>query len=294
MKTPLYEPAVCVIIGTMITLQRSALLLVVLFIGIISFTGLAKADHAWGEYHWARTSNPFTLQLGDNVSGTWDSYLQTASSDWSLSDVLDTTITAGLAGKNCRATAGRAEICAKKYGYNGWLGIAQIWVSGDHITQGVVKMNDTYFNTSKYNSSAWRNLVMCQEIGHIFGLDHQDENFNNAPLGTCMDYSNDPNPNQHPNQHDYDMLEEIYAHLDSSTTIKESVVSNPPQDRRMDANDDPSTWGREIRRSADGRASLFALEHGDGTITYTHVFWAEGEIDGSQRSDIRQDSERSR
>ncbi len=33
---------------------------------------------------------------------------------------------------------------------------------------------------------------MCQEIGHDFGLDHQDENFNNPNLGTCMDYTNDP------------------------------------------------------------------------------------------------------
>jgi hypothetical protein len=27
-----------------------------------------------GNYHWARTSNPFTLKLGDNVSSAWDSY----------------------------------------------------------------------------------------------------------------------------------------------------------------------------------------------------------------------------
>jgi hypothetical protein len=40
---------------------------------------------------------------------------------------------------------------------------------------------------------------MCQEVGHTFGLDHQDENFNNTNLGTCMDYTNDPSTNQHPN-----------------------------------------------------------------------------------------------
>src|SRR4029453_1923478 len=65
-----------------------------------------------------------------------------------------------------------------------------------------------------YNSNAWRQLVTCQEVGHTFGLDHQDENFTNANLGTCMDYTNDPSTNQHPNQHDYDQLEAIYAHLD--------------------------------------------------------------------------------
>lgn len=28
----------------------------------------AVANHSWSGYHWARTSNPFTVTLGDNVS----------------------------------------------------------------------------------------------------------------------------------------------------------------------------------------------------------------------------------
>src|SRR4030095_6084444 len=110
------------------------------------------------------------------------------------------------------------EVCNGSYGNNGWLGIAQIWVSGKHITQGSVRLNDTYFDTPKYNTDAWRQLVVCQEVGHTFGLDHQDEDFDNRPLGTCMDYSNDPTPNQHPDQHDYDELAIIYSHLDSTST----------------------------------------------------------------------------
>jgi hypothetical protein len=43
----------------------------------------AVANHSWGGDHWARTSNPFTVTLGDNVSSTWDTYLQTAAADWS-------------------------------------------------------------------------------------------------------------------------------------------------------------------------------------------------------------------
>jgi hypothetical protein len=35
------------------------------------FSPEAKANHSWGNYHWARQTNPFTLQLGDNVSPTW-------------------------------------------------------------------------------------------------------------------------------------------------------------------------------------------------------------------------------
>jgi len=113
--------------------------------------------------------------------------------------------------------------------------------------------------------------VMCQEVGHIFGLDHQDENFSNAPLGTCMDYSNDPNPNQHPNLHDYEMLETIYAHLDTATTVGQSVSSASAD---LDLND-PKEWGREVRKSRDGRASLYERDLNNGHKIFTFVFWDE-------------------
>ena len=53
----------------------------------------AAANHSWNGYHWARTANPFGLSLGDNVGPAWDSYLGTASANWSKSTILDTTIT---------------------------------------------------------------------------------------------------------------------------------------------------------------------------------------------------------
>ncbi|MEO7803126.1 MAG: hypothetical protein ABIS18_01405 [Actinomycetota bacterium] len=212
----------------------------------------ASATHSWGSYHWARTSNPFELKLGDNLTSAWDSYLATASADWTNSAVLNTTIVAGNAGnvKRCNVTPGRVEVCNSTYGANGWLGIAGISLSAGHIAAGYVKLNDTYFNTSTYNTPAWRQMVMCQEIGHTFGLDHQDENFNNANLGTCMDYTNLPASNQHPNQHDYDQLATIYNHLDSSTTISSSTPSGPGKGSRS--------------RVVD------VDRHGNGTVTWIH------------------------
>src|SRR5688572_31754287 len=62
-----------------------------------------------------------------------------------------TTLFRSAKGK-CRPTAGRIEVCNAAYGNNGWLGIAQIWISGAHITQGTTKLNDTYFNTDTYNT----------------------------------------------------------------------------------------------------------------------------------------------
>src|SRR3990172_1838685 len=105
-------------------MKRSLLLTAVLaatFATAVVTVGTASAGHSWGGYHWARTSNPFTLKVGDNVSSSWDAYLATTSSDWSASTVLDTTIVGGSANpKNCRPTSGRVEVCNATYGNNGW------------------------------------------------------------------------------------------------------------------------------------------------------------------------------
>jgi hypothetical protein len=250
---------------------RSTLLAVA--VGAVLTPLTASSDHAWSNYHWARSSNPFSLRLGDNVSGVWDSSLQLASSDWSVSDVLDTSVVAGASSvRRCRASTGRIEVCNSTYGRNGWLGIASISVSGSHITSASVRVNDTYFNTAQYNTSAWRNLVMCQEVGHTFGLDHQDENNTNPNLGTCMDYTNSPASNQHPNAHDYEELELIYSHLDSAARVA-SAEPAPPAMRQLDLAG-PGQWGRVIRRYPNGSPKLYELDFGRGNRILTHVFWA--------------------
>ncbi len=185
----------------------------------------AAASHSWGSYHWARTANPFKLNIGDRMTSTWDSKLGTASADWDLpkSFVLDTNVLGGLtATKNCRAVTGRTEACNGNYGYNGWLGLAQIWVSGTHITAGTAKANDTYLASSYTETN--RQHVLCQEVGHLFGLGHTSED--GSDQQTCMDYSNDLG-NPSPNQHDYDQLAAIYAHTDSTTTVGTQSTSSP-------------------------------------------------------------------
>jgi hypothetical protein len=250
-------------------LKRFLMALAALAMVASAFASTAAANHSWGGYHWARTSNPFTVKLGNNLDATWQSYLATTSSDWSQSTVLDTTIVTGKSARRpCKATLGQDEICNNSYGNTGWLGVAQIWLASGtlHITQGTVKVNDTYFNTSAYNTPAWRNLVMCQEVGHTFGLDHQDENFNNANLGTCMDYTNDPSTNQHPNKHDYDELVTIYSHLDSTTT----VGATAPASQAQSENAAPIAVESSERLSDSTIVETFA----DGSRRITHIIWA--------------------
>ena len=201
-------------------MRKLLLAVLVLMLASAATASTALANHAWSNYHWARTANPFTLKVGDNVNSTWDGHLDQAIADWARSSVLDLTEVQGAARGKCRPTSGRIEVCNGAYGFNGWLGIAQIWLSGGHIVQATTRVNDSYFNTATYNHPTKRQHVMCQEVGHDFGLGHQDES--GADLNTCMDYSNALD-NPSPNQHDYEQLEAIYSHLDSYNSYTGAV-----------------------------------------------------------------------
>jgi hypothetical protein len=221
----------------------------------------ASASHSWGGYHWARTSNPFTVQLGDNMSGSWDPLLARASSDWGRSSVMDTVVVPGQARGKCRPTAGRVEVCNGSYGFNGWLGLAQIWLRGSHITQGTAKMNDSYLSSGY--STTNKQHVICQEVGHTFGLDHQDES--GADLNTCMDYS-DQLDNPSPNQHDYDELADIYRHLDSSSTLAAFTLVGAAGS----AHASPVAVARSDRIGSSTIVEYFK----DSTRRVTHILWA--------------------
>lgn len=223
----------------------------------------AAASHSWSSYHWARTTVTFTVPLGDNMTNTgasnWDGALGEASVDWTASSVLDSPIVAGAAGnpRRCSANNGKIEVCNAAYGPNGWLGLAQIWTSGDHIVKATAKMNDTYFNgdQAKYDYDAERH-VTCQEIGHGYGLGHQDES--GADLGTCMDYDRELS-NPHPNAHDYEQLETIYNHHKDATSTVSSTSA---------------TSGKVIHRRDTIRTSYIVEDLGNGFRLHTHITWA--------------------
>lgn len=246
---------------------------------------VVSGDNTWGNYHWPRAKNPGTVVLGDNVDARWDTWLGQASSDWSGSSWMFTPIGSGLAKGNCKPPEGRVEVCNSNYGFNGWLGLAQIWVSGDHIISGAVKLNDSYHDLPPYNQNGWRDLVMCQEVGHTLGLDHRDEDFENGNLGTCMDYTDNPDgppSNRQPDAHDYSTLDALYSHMDGGgggggdckgPAWKCSGGMPPPPAFEMDL---PSIgqWGRLIANSRDGGQSLFMQDFGNGHRVFTHVTWA--------------------
>lgn len=190
-------------------------------VSVISFLllfipfSIALADHSWNNYHWARTTSPFILQVIDSVSTDWQSEFDTALSQWSLSDKLNLQV--GSANdsnrirKRCPMAKGQIRVCNNSYGFNGWLGLATIGLdSNGHIDRGSAKMNESY--ASYWSIEGEKNHVVCQEVGHLFGLGHTSED--GTSQGTCMDYSSDIN-SQWPNAHDYEQLLAQYGHLDS-------------------------------------------------------------------------------
>ncbi|MEO8019585.1 MAG: hypothetical protein ABI769_17380 [Pseudomonadota bacterium] len=254
------------------------------FIALIVIAALVPAitlaTHSWGGYHWARTTPQFTLKLGDNLtSSDWKSHLAQTSRDWNSgnSPVL-TAVAAGASNRRCSMVAGTTQVCNGKYGNNGWLGLASINITGGtHITQGSAKMNDTYFNTAAYNNTNEREHVMCQEVAHTYGLDHQSED--GSSLNTCMDYFSNTGANAgssvstKPNAHDFQELSIIYQHLDSTSTVAAMSAMTASSSEADVDHDRPETWGTLVRQGHHGRSSLYERSNRDGSRTVTHVFW---------------------
>lgn len=218
----------------------------ILALGLLIFGALAsnvRADHSWGSYHWPRDANPVGLQVIDSVVGDWDPIFSASlqqwddyytakaahpgdfyfniSADFSEPDADNDFLNFSDGGsdegsrarKRCTAVDGKIRVCNAAYGQNGWLGMASIAVQNDHIIAGTAKMNDSYdwyFDAVPGE----RPHVMCQEIGHLFGLGHTSED--GTSQKTCMDYSSDLE-SATPNAHDFEQLLEIYTHLDDLT-----------------------------------------------------------------------------
>jgi hypothetical protein len=230
-----------------------------------------SASHSWANYHWGRTANPFGLKVGDNVTASWDAYLNTADTDWTRSAEMELVPVAGTSNKRCSMTAGTVQVCNSKYGNNGWLGLASINVSSSgHITQGSAKMNDTYFASATYNNPNEKLHVMCQEVGHTFGLGHTSED--GSSQDTCMDYFSNTGANAtstlstHPNQHDYDQLSAIYGHADATTTLASAPATSGQAAQ-------PGARPYRIRRHDHGRHTVIVEEFSDGSKRIVDVIW---------------------
>ena len=251
----------------------SAIALIVI---LVSVPAAAKADHSFLGLHWPREENPFRLRYGDNVSSAWDSHLRETAEEWSESRVLNLRVVAGsTTGRRCIPRNGRVEVCSFAYGDNGILYISTIFFVGDHITAGIIQLNDTYLRADPFNTRPWRRYILCQQIGFTLGLDLQDFDPLNANNGSCNDLTFNPvGPprNTRPNRHDFDMLKQIYGHSDEDD---DDVALASGLNLNFDAAAvEPSalgSLGTQTMETADGSSALYLNDLGNGVMTLTLV-----------------------
>ena len=256
---------------------------------ILALSVPASASNSWNNYHWLRSGTQIAPAVRVSGTAAWRSFVQASVSDWNRSIVIESPGPTEVARdpKRCAAINGEILVCNAAYGKRGWLGIATIWISNGHITQGTTKLNDSYYTAgSIYNTPAWRAAVTCQEIGHNFGLGHQDEDFSTDLTNSCMDYTSVPAGNERPDFHDYATLEAIYSHPDATNFGVATVGQSSAPASKLDGaipGDSPVEWGRAIHRDAHGRPDIFVQDLGNGARKITHVLWAIGEGPHSSR-----------
>ncbi len=216
--------------------RKISTLAVIASAAFAAWTAPAQANHSWGNWHWQRATNPVTLAVFNSTTDArtliggqnWPVMLSKSADDWSTSTVLDLAVqpqtAADLAVREaCPFQPGAIRVCNVVNPDVTWLGLVTVLpdpgsgsgslLSG-HLLAATAQMNDTWFSTPLYNATNAQH-VMCQEVGHTFGLDHQSED--GSDLNTCMDYA-DALDNESPNSHDYQQLQKIYSHLDGASS----------------------------------------------------------------------------
>lgn len=258
----------------------------------------ATAHHWWGGYAWSYNGGELSMPVVDNTSGVWNAHVSQAVNDWNASTVIQAPLEYGN-NASCSMVTGTIQVCNSDYGATGWLGIATISISGGTIVAGSTKLNDNYFNRDAYNNYTWRQLVTCQEIGHDYGLAHQNENFSTDETTSCMEYTSRPEGNEGPDAHDYEQLLTIYGGSGDGGGDtgdggggkggkgggkgggKPDGTGGGKGKNRVAlpaVGNTPSSWGRPVDYLPNGKPHVFVRE-ANGIKFVTHVTWAPDEGD---------------
>ncbi len=243
-------------------------------VALMAMATVADARHSWGKYEWAYDGTPLAAPVVDNTTGDWSNRVKIAVADWNKSSRIAGTYSGNGNNPACNFVTGTIQVCNDDYGSTGWLGIASISINGNEITAGYTQLNDYYFNQSRYNTEDWKQLVTCQEIGHDYGLGHQNENFNTDQTTSCMEYTSWPEGNRHPDQHDYDQLETMYS-TGGGKGGGGGGGNDKPRGKPQtlpNVGKTPATWGKPIDFLPNGKPYIYERNMGSYRVI-THVTW---------------------
>jgi hypothetical protein len=181
-------------------MPRKFLALTIGVAALFAVIATAQADHSWNGYRWP-DSKLSPMVFNKTTSTMFD--VPAAVQEWRD---LGTPIQPIMGG-----TAKTANITVTEAFSTQWLGLAQVWVNGDgFITRGQVKLNKKLL--AGYPKPA-ADHVLCQEFGHILGLDHNRAGDSSPGDDTCMNDQVNLQNIQYttPNEHDEDQLNAVYG-----------------------------------------------------------------------------------
>lgn len=165
-------------------------------------------SHVWGDsggaFHLAHDSlSPAVINESDYAP------------DLSAWNALETPVTLRGAGEGFKI-----RVIEGGDSSSGWLGLASVtFDSRNHITSATVTMNRTLL--AKYAAPVAEH-VLCQELGHLLGLDHQRD-ADDSCMDDCQGRGEgwlsclSSEAGKTPNAHDAEQLREIYEHVTPGT-----------------------------------------------------------------------------
>lgn len=177
----------------------------------------SSSDITWSgdELEWESDGQGLEITIVNSLTDDWDPYFIETLDDWAASPaLLLTTMERKGREDSCSHRDGVIRVCNGEYGKGEWKGLNEATyytaegTDKKYLISSVAILNDSYLSGK---SHAERLNAICHEVGHGYGLIHRDENFLNANLGTCMDYTNSFESNSKPDDIDFQNLANAYG-----------------------------------------------------------------------------------